>query len=106
MCPAVVPTEGTQKWTSQLGEELGVLQPWSPWFIELPEYFGYQVRLFILCSALIPWDFSPSACHEAFHFQSFTSPPDGLCHSTLTIILSVMASRDAISFLKLEAEVA
>ena len=47
---AVVPTEGTQRWTSQLGEELGVVQPWTPWWIAKPEAFGYQVG----CS-LKPW---------------------------------------------------
>lgn len=43
LAAAVVPTEGTQRWTSEVGQELGVLQPWTPWFIERPETFGFQV---------------------------------------------------------------
>ena len=39
-----VPWPGTQFWTSNLGENLGLISAWQPWFIADPFNFGSQVR--------------------------------------------------------------
>ena len=40
----VVPTAGTEKWTRELGAELGdQAADFAPWWIDAPEFFGPQI---------------------------------------------------------------
>lgn len=42
----VLPTQGTEKWTSELGDALGGQKTdFAPWWRKAPETFGYQVRM-------------------------------------------------------------
>ncbi|KAK9804123.1 hypothetical protein WJX73_001313 [Symbiochloris irregularis] len=39
----VVPTPGTEHWTSRVGAGLGQVADWAPWYIANPDSFGIQV---------------------------------------------------------------
>ena len=40
-----VPSVGSQLWTAELGNELGVVAEWAPWYMLEPEAYGYQVSV-------------------------------------------------------------
>lgn len=41
-----VPWTGTQYWTSQLGESLGLIADWQPWYRPDPLNYGSQVQIY------------------------------------------------------------
>ncbi|KAK9808273.1 hypothetical protein WJX73_006115 [Symbiochloris irregularis] len=69
-----VPSVGSQLWTAELGNELGLVADWAPWYMLEPEQYGWQVEGYL--TQYQGLDFM--TVHGSGHYVPFYKPRQAL----------------------------